>query len=411
MNSWMSTLLSAWAPPLRMFIIGTGSTWAFGPPRYRNRRRLADSAAAWATAMLTPTMALAPSRDLSGVPSRSIMVWSISRWSSASKPSNSSWISPLTWPTALVTPLPPNSSPPSRSSTASKAPVEAPLGTPARAIVPSSRATSTSRVGLPLESRICLPYIELIEATAGSSCPVQECVRYQSVFEPGGARGPAAPATPASGRPSRRRVRLLPGPDPVLVTAGRGPQFQLRIQVGGPGRRDQGEQLVTEAFRGLAAGSALGQQVVGHPGPAGPALQLADQGQARLPERHAVQGRGRLAGRRGLGGPFRLLDLVPVQGHVVRPGHGHVGEHVRVPADQLGHDPVGHIVDGVPGAVVPLGGHLGVEQHLQQHVPEFFAERAVVAVLQRLQRLVGLFEQVRRERGGGLLGVPRALLA
>ena len=32
MNSWMSTPESAWAPPLRMFIIGTGSTWAFGPP-------------------------------------------------------------------------------------------------------------------------------------------------------------------------------------------------------------------------------------------------------------------------------------------------------------------------------------------------------------------------------------------
>ena len=33
MNSWKSTLLSAWAPPLRTFIIGTGSTWAASPPR------------------------------------------------------------------------------------------------------------------------------------------------------------------------------------------------------------------------------------------------------------------------------------------------------------------------------------------------------------------------------------------
>jgi hypothetical protein len=33
MNSWMSTLESACAPPFRMFIIGTGSTWAFGPPQ------------------------------------------------------------------------------------------------------------------------------------------------------------------------------------------------------------------------------------------------------------------------------------------------------------------------------------------------------------------------------------------
>ena len=32
MNSWMSTLESACDPPLRMFIIGTGSRWALGPP-------------------------------------------------------------------------------------------------------------------------------------------------------------------------------------------------------------------------------------------------------------------------------------------------------------------------------------------------------------------------------------------
>ena len=33
MNSWKSTLLSAWAPPLSTFIIGTGITWASSPPR------------------------------------------------------------------------------------------------------------------------------------------------------------------------------------------------------------------------------------------------------------------------------------------------------------------------------------------------------------------------------------------
>ena len=33
MNSWKSTLLSACAPPLSTFIIGTGRTWAASPPR------------------------------------------------------------------------------------------------------------------------------------------------------------------------------------------------------------------------------------------------------------------------------------------------------------------------------------------------------------------------------------------
>ena len=34
MNSWKSSELSACAPPLMMFISGTGSTRAPGPPRY-----------------------------------------------------------------------------------------------------------------------------------------------------------------------------------------------------------------------------------------------------------------------------------------------------------------------------------------------------------------------------------------
>ena len=32
MNSWKSMELSAWAPPLMTFIMGTGSTWALAPP-------------------------------------------------------------------------------------------------------------------------------------------------------------------------------------------------------------------------------------------------------------------------------------------------------------------------------------------------------------------------------------------
>ena len=34
MNSWMSIGASECAPPFMMFIIGTGNTFAFGPPMY-----------------------------------------------------------------------------------------------------------------------------------------------------------------------------------------------------------------------------------------------------------------------------------------------------------------------------------------------------------------------------------------
>jgi hypothetical protein len=47
MNSWMSTSESACEPPLRMFISGTGRTWAFGPPRYLYSGRSAEALRRW----------------------------------------------------------------------------------------------------------------------------------------------------------------------------------------------------------------------------------------------------------------------------------------------------------------------------------------------------------------------------
>src|SRR6266540_2080154 len=100
-------------------------------------------------------MALAPSRLFSGVPSRVTRARSMARWSSASISSISGPISSSTFRTARRTPLPPNrDESPSRSSSTSCAPVEAPDGTAARPTLLSARRTSTSTVGLPRESRI-----------------------------------------------------------------------------------------------------------------------------------------------------------------------------------------------------------------------------------------------------------------
>src|SRR5579884_3342466 len=102
-------------------------------------------------------MALAPRRDLFSVPSRSIRAVSTWRWARASIPSRAAAISPLTPATARPTAFPPKASPPSRSSTASKVPVEAPDGTMARPLAPLDRNTSASTVGLPRESRTWRP--------------------------------------------------------------------------------------------------------------------------------------------------------------------------------------------------------------------------------------------------------------
>ena len=107
MNSCMSMLLLACAPPLITFISGTGIAISPDPPRYRYRGSVDSSAAAFATAHDTARMALAPSRDLFSVPSRSIIVRSIKACSDASRPMIASQISVLTCSTAFCTPFPP----------------------------------------------------------------------------------------------------------------------------------------------------------------------------------------------------------------------------------------------------------------------------------------------------------------
>ena len=69
----------------------------------------------------------------------------------------------LTLFTAFVTLLPRYFSlSPSLNSTASYIPVDAPDGTAALPTMPLSKITSTSTVGLPLESSISLPFISFI---------------------------------------------------------------------------------------------------------------------------------------------------------------------------------------------------------------------------------------------------------
>src|SRR5213593_4555009 len=84
-------------------------------------------------------------------------------------PSISGAIVSSTLLTARLTPLPPyRCVSPSRSSSASRLPVEAPEGTAARPQAPDSSWTSASTVGYPRESRISRAYTPVIADTSGS---------------------------------------------------------------------------------------------------------------------------------------------------------------------------------------------------------------------------------------------------
>ena len=70
-NSWKSSLLSAWAPPLIIFIIGLGSV--VPSPIYLYNGIFLDSAAAFSVAIEIPNIALAPYLDFVFVPSACII--------------------------------------------------------------------------------------------------------------------------------------------------------------------------------------------------------------------------------------------------------------------------------------------------------------------------------------------------
>ena len=135
MNSRMSTLLSTCSPPLMMFIIGTGME-AFARVPFSSAMCSysgwpLEVAAALALARDTARIAFAPKLDLFSVPSKvdrdfitdaSLILASLPR---------RAWSDPggLTAPTAFSTPLPMKRDlSPSRSSSASREPVEAPDG-------------------------------------------------------------------------------------------------------------------------------------------------------------------------------------------------------------------------------------------------------------------------------------------
>ena len=163
MNSWMSIGLSAWAPPLMMFIIGSGRVRAPTPPTYFQSGKPADCAAALAVARLTPRMALAPRRlfgrravelDHQGVEPALVLGLGARQRVEQVAVDRGHGLGDALAEIAMLVAV--------RRSTASCAPVEAPDGTAALPKAPSSRVTSTSTVGLPRLSRISRATISTI---------------------------------------------------------------------------------------------------------------------------------------------------------------------------------------------------------------------------------------------------------
>ena len=110
-------------------------------------------------------------------------------------------------------------------------------------------------------------------------------------------------------------------------------------------------------------------------------------------------------------GPVSLLlgrlDRLPVGVDLRGTAYVHVGKNMRVSAYEFVTQRVGDIID-LPRVGGVFGGNACVEEDLQEHVTEFFTQMVAVTRFDRVDGLVGLFEQIFRQRLVRLLGIPRA---
>src|SRR6266536_4327698 len=282
---------------------------------------------------------------------------SSSSCSVASRPRTTSRSSPFAFATAFVTPLPPYASPPSRSSTASWTPVEAPDGMPARPTAPDSSTTSTSTVGLPRESRIwraCTRATLLIgqppvgRSSAGLLREIEVAVLLvERQLAPGG---------------SVRCRKLLGLLDARAEAVARRPEGELGIDVETARDVHGGEEHVSELLEHARVGLGLGRRLA-----AGRSDRLAQLAQlvveigeraadVRILEAHRLRALLHLAcvenRRKGLRhvvedllAPFLLaLDPVPARAHGARAIRLGITEHVRVAANELLMDSSGNFL-------------------------------------------------------------------
>ena len=60
------------------------------------------------------------------------------------------------------------------------------------------------------------------------------------------------------------------------------------------------------------------------------------------------------------------------------------------------------------GEMAFVGGHLGVEKHLQEQIAQFFGEMGKVAALDGVKNFVGFFKRVFANGVEGLFAIPGA---
>ena len=98
------------------------------------------------------------------------------------------------------------------------------------------------------------------------------------------------------------------------------------------------------------------------------------------------------------------LDLVPDIKHAVRIARLRFTEHMRMTTDDLRVDRATYIVDS---ELAFIGCDLTLQDYLQQHIAQLFAEVLGIVRFDRINRFIGFFEHIRSDGGMRLLAIPR----
>ena len=184
--------------------------------------------------------------DSDGVPSRPTSTASMPAWSSASSPTSAAAIGPLTWSTARRTSSRRSVGPPSRRSTASPRPVDAPAGAMARPLAVAAAHLDLDRRPA-RESHIRRPRTDVIVV---SSLPVHARHVQRRRARPASPAGRRAAAPRRPHPAARRLVEVLDRREAVDAGQSRAATQARR------GRRRRGGSHVTRRRRRRRARSA-----------------------------------------------------------------------------------------------------------------------------------------------------------
>lgn len=100
-----------------------------------------------------------------------------------------------------------------------------------------------------------------------------------------------------------------------------------------------------------------------------------------------------------------LFNIIPIAQNLLGARYLDLAEHMRMPLNKLFAHAVRHVFKG-EGTLLRL--HLGMKDDLHEHITQLLAEQSLILLIDRLNYLIGLFDQIFFDAFMRLLPIPWA---